>query len=56
MVLVTVSKAAYEEFRPLDGQFDSKVIVQVKNGPIDFQPREPFFSPFWQNAPNAAGH
>ena len=35
-------KAAYEEFTPLDGQFDPKVIVQVKNGPIDFQPREPF--------------
>ena len=35
-------KAAYDEFTPLDGQFDPKVIVQVKNGPIDFQPREPF--------------
>ena len=35
-------KAAYEEFTPLDGQFDKRVIVQVKNGPIDFQPREPF--------------
>ena len=35
-------KAAHEEFTPLDGQFDRKVIVQVKNGPIDFQPREPF--------------
>lgn len=35
-------KAAYEEFTPLDGKFDKKVIVQVKNGPIDFQPREPF--------------
>ncbi|MFD1142317.1 alpha-glucuronidase family glycosyl hydrolase [Larkinella insperata] len=35
-------KAAYEEFQPLDGQFDKNVIVQVKNGPIDFQPREPF--------------
>lgn len=35
-------KAAYEEFKPLDGQFNKKVIVQVKNGPIDFQPREPF--------------
>jgi alpha-glucuronidase len=27
---------------PLDGQFHDNVIVQVKNGPIDFQPREPF--------------
>jgi alpha-glucuronidase len=32
---------AYEQFKPLDGKFDSNVIVQVKNGPIDFQPREP---------------
>lgn len=35
-------KAAYEEFKPLDGQFNKKVLVQVKNGPIDFQVREPF--------------
>jgi len=35
-------KAALEEFGDLDGKFDPKVIVQVKNGPIDFQPREPF--------------
>lgn len=33
---------AYDEFVPLDGQFASNVIVQVKNGPVDFQPREPF--------------
>jgi alpha-glucuronidase len=32
---------AYEQFQPLDGHFDANVIVQVKNGPIDFQPREP---------------
>ena len=31
---------AYDEFMPLDGQFRSNVIIQVKNGPIDFQPRE----------------
>ncbi|GAB3794009.1 alpha-glucuronidase family glycosyl hydrolase [Spirosoma humi] len=43
-------KAAYEEFTPLDGTFDKKVIVQVKNGPIDFQPREPF-SPLFGNMP-----
>lgn len=36
------AKQAYDEFQPLDGQFRSNVIVQVKNGPIDFQPREPF--------------
>jgi alpha-glucuronidase len=33
---------AYDEFLPLDGQFQDNVIVQIKNGPIDFQPREPF--------------
>jgi len=32
---------AYNQFKPLDGRFDANVIVQVKNGPIDFQPREP---------------
>jgi alpha-glucuronidase len=36
------AKQAYEEFKPLDGTFRPNVIVQVKNGPIDFQPREPF--------------
>jgi alpha-glucuronidase len=35
-------KAAYEEFKPFDGQFMENVIIQVKNGPIDFQPREPY--------------
>lgn len=39
---------AYDEFMPLDGLFRDNVIVQIKNGPIDFQPREPasplFFS------------
>ncbi|WP_201981623.1 alpha-glucuronidase family glycosyl hydrolase [Hymenobacter rubidus] len=35
-------KEAYEEFKPLDGQFSPNVLVQVKNGPIDFQAREPF--------------
>ncbi|MBF6598708.1 MAG: alpha-glucuronidase [Fermentimonas sp.] len=36
------AKQAYNEFMPLDGQFRENVIVQVKNGPVDFQPREPF--------------
>ncbi|WP_222428382.1 alpha-glucuronidase [Sphingomonas suaedae] len=36
------AKQAFTEFQPLDGKFASNVIVQVKNGPIDFQPREPF--------------
>ena len=36
------AKRAYLEFTPLDGLFRPNVAVQVKNGPIDFQPREPF--------------
>ena len=36
------AKQAYTEFVPLDGKFRDNVIVQVKNGAIDFQPREPF--------------
>ena len=35
------AKRAYKEFTPLDGKFHSNVFVQVKNGPIDFQPQEP---------------
>ena len=35
-------KRAYLEFVPLDGRFRDNVLVQVKNGPLDFQPREPF--------------
>ncbi len=36
------ARQAFDQFKPLDGRFASNVIVQVKNGPIDFQPREPF--------------
>lgn len=36
------AKHAYNEFKPLDGKFFKNVLVQVKNGAIDFQPREPF--------------
>ena len=36
------AKRAYIEFTKLDGQFRPNVLVQVKNGAIDFQPREPF--------------
>jgi alpha-glucuronidase len=36
------ARALYDEFVPLDGQFRRNVMVQVKNGPLDFQPREPF--------------
>lgn len=35
-------KQALDEFMPLDGKFADNVIIQVKNGPLDFQPREPF--------------
>ena len=35
------AKKAYADFKPLDGKFLPNVCVQVKNGPIDFQPREP---------------
>ena len=34
-------KAAYDYFKPLDGQFDDNVILQIKHGPSDFQVREP---------------
>jgi alpha-glucuronidase len=36
------AKQAVSEFTPLDGRFRRNVLLQVKNGPIDFQPREPF--------------
>ncbi len=39
-------KRAYIEFLPLDGTFRDNVFVQVKNGPLDFQPREPFHPMF----------
>ena len=35
------ARRAYKEFVPQDGQFLANVFVQSKNGPIDFQPREP---------------
>ena len=35
------ARAAYDNFHPLDGQFDANAIVQIKHGPIDFQVREP---------------
>jgi alpha-glucuronidase len=36
------AKRAYLELKPMDGKFRPNVVVQVKNGPVDFQPREPF--------------
>lgn len=35
------ARAGYDNFMPLDGQFDDNVILQIKNGPMDFQVREP---------------
>jgi alpha-glucuronidase len=35
------ARAAYDNFKPLDGKFDDNVVIQIKNGPIDFQVREP---------------
>jgi alpha-glucuronidase len=46
-------KQAYDAFKPLDGTFRSNVIVQVKNGPLDFQPREPF-SPLFGAMPKTS--
>ena len=45
------AKQAYDEFKPLDGKFAANVLVQVKNGAIDFQPREPFH-PLFGAMPN----
>jgi alpha-glucuronidase len=36
------AREAYDIFKPQDGMFASNVAIQVKNGPLDFQPREPF--------------
>ncbi len=35
------ARAAYDNFMPLDGDFNDNVILQIKNGPMDFQVREP---------------
>jgi alpha-glucuronidase len=35
------ARAAYDNFKQLDGKFDDNVVIQIKNGPIDFQVREP---------------
>ncbi len=44
-------RQAYDEFKPLDGKFGANALVQVKNGPLDFQPREPF-SPLFGAMPS----
>ena len=48
------AKQAYTEFVPLDGKFRDNVLVQVKNGAIDFQPREPFHPLFGAMPEDAA--
>jgi alpha-glucuronidase len=45
------AKRSYKEFVPLDGKFHKNVFVQAKNGPIDFQPREPV-QPLFGAMPN----
>jgi len=45
------AKQAYTEFVPEDGKYRDNVLIQVKNGPIDFQPREPFH-PLFGAMPN----
>ena len=40
-------KAAYDLYMPMDGQFDENVILQIKNGPYDFQVREPLSPLFY---------
>lgn len=45
------AKQAYTEFKPLDKSFRDNVLIQVKNGAIDFQPREPFH-PLFGSMPN----
>ncbi len=49
-------KQAVSEFKPLDGKFRPNVILQTKNGPLDFQPREPYSPIFDQirKTPNMA--
>lgn len=49
-------KQAVSEFKPLDGKFRENVILQTKNGPLDFQPREPYSPVFDQisETPNMA--
>ena len=44
-------KQAVSEFKDLDGKFRDNVILQSKNGPLDFQPREPY-APIFDNIKN----
>jgi len=47
------AKQAFNEFVPLDGKFRDNVMIQVKNGPVDFQPREPVH-PLFGAMPNTS--
>ena len=44
------AKEAYDQFKSLDGKFADNVLLQIKNGPLDFQPRDPF-SPLFGTMP-----
>ncbi|MEK3882499.1 alpha-glucuronidase family glycosyl hydrolase [Paenibacillus sp. PL2-23] len=48
------AKAAYDHFKPLDGRFRDNVVLQIKNGPMDFQVREPV-SPLFGAMPRTNG-
>ena len=45
------ARSAYDYFHDLDGKFEDNVILQIKNGPMDFQVREPV-SPLFGKMPN----
>jgi alpha-glucuronidase len=47
------AREAYDIFKPLDGKFADNAMLQVKHGPLDFQPREPF-SPLFGAMPNTS--
>jgi alpha-glucuronidase len=47
------ARAGYDNFRSLDGKFEPNVVIQIKNGPIDFQVREPI-SPLFAALPHTA--
>jgi alpha-glucuronidase len=47
------ARAGYDNFRALDGKFEPNVVIQIKNGPIDFQVREPV-SPLFAALPHTA--
>ena len=50
------ARAAYDIFHPLDGKFAPNVIVQTKEGPIDFQAQRAGLAPLRRPSPNQPGH